>query len=136
VVRGLVPVFFFFFFGFYLYDADDDCTRVRTHAATGRFEYADHVEYHHVYAAHLLEKHAPDANQQGFAVRLVGQHFRQRVGLRPLLFDERLYENTRAQRDLRIISVVRGGAVIGRHSAVSADCRDTISPGRVETVIM
>jgi len=83
---------------FYLYHANDDCTRVRAYGTARRFEYADHVEYHDVYAAHLLEKHAPDANQQGLAIGLVGQHFGHRVCLRPLFLDERLCEKSDKQK--------------------------------------
>lgn len=79
----------------YLHEADDYCARTRTNVAAGRPEYVGHVKYHHVYTAHLLEKHAPDADQQRFAIDLVGQHFRHRVTLRLLLFDERLWKTTR-----------------------------------------
>lgn len=73
-----------------MHDTDCYSTNVRTDFTAGRGEYVGHVEYHHVYATHLLEKHASDADQQGPAVSLVGQHFRQRVILDLLLFDERL----------------------------------------------
>lgn len=60
----------------YLYDTDGYSGSVRTYIAAGRFEYVGHIEYHHVYTAHLLKKHASHTDQHCPAVGLVRQYFR------------------------------------------------------------
>lgn len=51
-----------FSFLLYLYYSNGYGTRGRAYSGTGRLEYTGHVKYYHVYAAHLLEKHTPNAD--------------------------------------------------------------------------
>lgn len=77
VIITIQWLLFFYLFGscdrklflfVYLYDADGYGTCGRADAGAGRLEYTGHVEYDHVYAAHLLEEHASDADQKSLTV--------------------------------------------------------------------